>query len=67
MVARYETYAKLRDKRGFTDYRVSKETGIGAATISDWKNGLSKPKVDKLFLIARLFGISVEELCTEEK
>ena len=65
MVAKYETYAKLRDDRGYSDYRVSKETGIGAATISDWKNGLSKPKIDKLFLIARLFDVSIEELCEE--
>lgn len=65
MVAKYEIYAKLRDDRGFSDYRVSKETGIGAATLSDWKNGLTKPKIDKLFIIAKLFGVSVEDLCEE--
>lgn len=66
MVAKYETYARLRDERGYSDYRVSKETGIGAATLSDWKNGLSKPKIDKLFLIAKLFSVSVEDLVEEE-
>ena len=65
MVAKYETYAALRDERGFTDFRVSKETGIGAATISDWKNGISKPKFDKMCIIAKLFCVSVEELYTE--
>ena len=65
MVAKYEIYARLRDDRGFSDYRVSKETGIGAATLSDWKNGLTKPKIDKLFIIAKLFGVSVEDLCEE--
>ena len=35
MKASYEKYAKLRDERGYSDYRVSKETGIGAATLSD--------------------------------
>lgn len=66
MVAKYEIYAKIRDERGFSDYRVSKETGIGAATLSDWKNGLSKPKIDKLFTIAKLFGVSLEDLCEED-
>lgn len=66
MVAKYETYARLRDERGYSDYRVSKETGIGAATLSDWKNNISKPKIDKLFIIAKLFGISLEDLCEEE-
>ena len=65
MVAKYEIYARLRDDRGFSDYRASKETGIGAATLSDWKNGLTKPKIDKLFIIAKLFGVSVEDLCEE--
>lgn len=65
MTAQYETYAKLRDERGYSDYRVAKETGIGAATISDWKNGITKPKLDKLFAIAKLFNVSIEELCAE--
>ena len=65
MVAKYETYAKLRDERGYSDYRVSKETGIGAATLSDGKNGLSKPKIDKLFIIAKLFSVSLEDLVEE--
>lgn len=65
LVAKYETYARIRDERGYSDYRVSKETGIGAATISDWKNGISKPKIDKLFAIAKLFNVPVEDLCEE--
>lgn len=65
MVAKYEIYARFRDERGLTDYRVSKETQIGAATISDWKNGVSTPKADKMFLIAKLFGVPVEDLYEE--
>lgn len=65
MTAKYETYAKIRDERGYSDYRVAKETGIGAATISDWKNGITKPKLDKLFAIAKLFNVSLEDLCEE--
>ena len=58
----YEKYALLRDKRGLTDYAVSKATDIAPSTLSDWKNGVSAPKVDKLVKIARLFGMSLDEL-----
>ena len=61
MKASYEVYAKLRDERGYSDYRVAKET----KTLSDWKNGVSTPKADKIFLIAKLFEIPVENLFEE--
>lgn len=65
MKATYQRYAGLRDKRGMSDYKVAKETGIGASTISDWKNGLSVPKADKLVQIARLLSVTVEDLFEE--
>ena len=61
----YEKYAKLRDERGYTDYRVSKETGISSVTLTSWKRGIYKPKVDKLMLIARLFCVDITELLEE--
>ena len=35
----YEKFKKLLDSRGVTPYRVSKDTGLSTATLSDWKNG----------------------------
>ena len=58
----YEKYAKLRDAAGMTDYEVSKQTGIATATLSSWKTGRYVPKADKLKLIAKLFGVTVDEL-----
>ena len=58
----YEKYAKLRDEKGVTDYKVSQETGISTATLTSWKQGVYTPKVDKLLKIADYFGISIEEL-----
>lgn len=62
----YEVYAKLRDAKGLTDYAVGKATGIASSSMSDWKAGRSNPKVDKLFRIARLLGVTIEDLMTEE-
>lgn len=56
----YEKYVSLRDKKGVTDYRVSVDTGITKSTFTDWKTGRSKPKVDKLQILADYFGVPVE-------
>ena len=60
----YEIYCKLRDERGVKDADVVKETGITKSTFSDWKNGRSKPKNDKLQKIADYFGVTLDYLTT---
>lgn len=62
----YTKYVELRDKAGVKDFTVSKETGIPSSTFTDWKKGKSKPKLEKLMKIAKFFGVSVEELISEE-
>ena len=58
----YSAFEYLLKSTGTTVYRVSKETGIAASTFTDWKNGRSCPKADKLKRIAAFFGISLDEL-----
>lgn len=62
----YEAYARLRDQRGLTDYKVSQETGISSSTLSSWKTGRYTPKIDKLLLIAKLFDVTVTDLLEVE-
>lgn len=62
----YKRYAELRDSRGVSDYRVAQDTGIAASTLSDWKNGLYVPKVDKLMLIAKYFEVPIEYFLTDD-
>ena len=61
----YKRYEELCSERGVTSYQVSKDTGIAQATLSDWKTGRSKPKVDKLLKIASYFGVPIDELIEE--
>ena len=56
----YEKFAELLDKNNKTAYQVSKGTGIAQSVLSDWKTGRSKPKVDKLKVLADYFGVSIE-------
>ena len=56
----YEKYEELRDAKGVNDAKVSEATGIPRSTFTDWKQGRSKPKVEKLLKLAEYFGVSVE-------
>ena len=35
----YRRYEALREAKGYSNYRVSKESGVGQSTLSDWKSG----------------------------
>ena len=63
----YEIYCKLRDEKGVKDATVAKMTGIGKSTFSDWKSGRSTPKRDKLYKIAKYFGVSVDVFMDDRK
>lgn len=63
---RYEDFHALIEQHHTTVYRVSKETGIPPSTFTDWKNGRSSPKADKLMRIAAHFGVSLDRLLGTE-
>lgn len=56
----YKIFEQLLKMNKTTVYRVSKDTGIAASTLSDWKNGRSTPKTEKIRMIADYFGVSLE-------
>lgn len=60
----YEIYCKLRDAKKLKDSQVALATGITKSTFSDWKNGRSNPKHDKLQKIADYFEVTLEYLTT---
>lgn len=58
----YEIFEHLMKERGITAYRVSKDTGISQATLSDWKKGRCVPKSNKIQILADYFNVSVDYL-----
>ena len=58
-IHRYEIYSDFRNRAGLNDYKVSKLTGIAQTTFTDWKNGVSEPKIGKLFLIAEVLDVHI--------
>lgn len=58
----YKIFEQLLLKNKITAYRIAKDTGIAQSVFSSWKNGVSKPKPDKLKIIAEYFGVTVDYL-----
>ena len=56
----YKKFLELLNKTNKTTYRVSKDTGISQSVLSDWKTGRSKPKIDKIKILADYFGVTIE-------
>ncbi len=62
----YAKFEELLRAKEVTVYQISKATGIAASTFTDWKNGRSMPKADKLSRIAAFFGVGLDELLGTE-
>lgn len=56
----YEKFEQLLLERNVTAYQVAQATGIATATLTEWKKGTYRPKVDKLMLIAKYFDVPLE-------
>lgn len=41
---------------------VAESLGVSRQAVSKWENGASDPSTSNLFALAKLFGISIEEL-----
>lgn len=63
----YEKFEKLLKEKNVTPYRVHKETGISTATLSDWKNGKSQPKKDKIEKICNYFNVPLSYFYDKEE
>lgn len=58
----YERYAKLKEERGCTDYKVAKECGIRDSAICKWKTIKKFPTTESLIKLADFFGCSLDYL-----
>ena len=49
-----------------TQKEVAQILGVKGAAVSKWERGLSKPRADKLPILAKLYGCSIEELLADQ-
>ena len=55
-----------RIKAGLTQSELGKRIGIGQSAIAQWEGGVTSPRVDKLLLMATIFGCTVDDLVRKE-
>ena len=48
-----------------TQREVAEYLGVKESTVSKWERGLSKPRANKLPIIAKLYGCTIEELLSD--
>lgn len=56
---------KYRTNNKMTQEFVAEAVGVSRQSVSKWEQGISEPSTSNLFALAKLFGISVEELLKE--
>ena len=58
----------IRTERGIRQDELAKALGVSRQTISSLENGRYNPSITLAYKIAKLFGMSIEEvLCFEEE
>lgn len=66
-LAAYARFLAELQKKNITPYKVSKDTGIATATLSDWKKGVSMPKNDKMDVLSKYLNISTDYIIYGEE
>ena len=56
---------QYRRKSGLSQEELAAKIGVSRQAVSKWENGTSDPSTSNLFALAKLYGISVEELLKE--
>ena len=56
----------LRTKAGWSQELVARQIEVPGQTIMNWKSGENKPNVEKAIKLAKLFGVPVDELLSDD-
>lgn len=57
----------LRTKAGWSQEFVARQMEVSRQTVMNWEDGKSVPMADKAVKLARMFGVTVEELLSEDQ
>jgi len=59
--------SKLREKKGWTEYRLAEESKLPQSTISSWYSKNMTPSVASIEKICMAFGITLSQFFADEK
>ena len=57
----------LRKLNGLSQGQVAEKIGISRQAYAKWENGLTTPDIEKASLLAKVYGISIDDLLECEK
>lgn len=57
-----ENLQRLRKEQGLSQEEVAQRLYLSRQSVSKWENGGAEPGVDNLIALARLYGVTVDEL-----
>jgi transcriptional regulator with XRE-family HTH domain len=57
---------ELRKKNGLSQEELADKLGISRQAVSKWERAEASPDTDNLILLARLYGITLDELLNTE-
>ena len=60
-----EKLVKLRKKQGMSQQQVASALGVTRQTVSNWECGQGAPALDKAGALARLYGVSLDDLVAD--
>lgn len=60
------SFSSAREKAGLSQTEVAKALGVNQASVSHWESGKTQPRSAQLPKIAKLYGVTVDELLREE-
>lgn len=59
-------YLRCRKAAGLTQAFVAQQLDTTTSAISQWENGKTKPRIELLPKLAKLYGVTVDQLLTED-
>jgi transcriptional regulator with XRE-family HTH domain len=60
-----KTIRKLREERGWSQFRLAIEAGVTPGTVGNWERAKSEPKASQLRRLAGVFGVPMDAIAIE--
>lgn len=51
-----------RKKNGLTQNQLAQQLGVKTTTVSTWERAASSPDIETLYVICRIFGVSLDDM-----
>lgn len=59
------TIRELREAAGLTQVQLAQKVGVTPSAVYNWERGRNEPKASEVRSMARLFGVSMDEVAFE--